>query len=101
MSRIHLVWIALLVGGAGCGDNAPGGEPDAATSVPDARVDASVDSVDAAVDARPDDGHPRSTLRLMAANISSGADQAYHEAGIHILHGLDPDVVMMQEVNIG
>jgi endonuclease/exonuclease/phosphatase family metal-dependent hydrolase len=40
-------------------------------------------------------------IRLMAANLTSGNDQAYHDPGIRIFQGLHPDVVMIQEFNVG
>ena len=40
-------------------------------------------------------------LRLMAANTSSGNQQSYIEHGNRIFQGLDPDIVMIQEFNIG
>lgn len=40
-------------------------------------------------------------MRLMAANITSGRNQAYELPGIHIFQALAPDVVMIQEFNVG
>jgi endonuclease/exonuclease/phosphatase family metal-dependent hydrolase len=37
------------------------------------------------------------TVRIMAANLTSGTDQSYETAGIHIFQGLKPDIVAMQE----
>ena len=37
------------------------------------------------------------TLRVMAANITSGNYQSYETAGIHIFQGLKPDLVAIQE----
>ncbi|MEI9864670.1 MAG: immunoglobulin domain-containing protein [Limisphaerales bacterium] len=39
------------------------------------------------------------TVRIMAANISSGTQQAYEAPGIRIFQGLKPDVVAIQEFN--
>ena len=39
------------------------------------------------------------TCRVMAANITSGNDQAYENPGIRIFQGLKPDVVAVQEFN--
>ncbi len=39
------------------------------------------------------------TIRVMAANISSGNNQRYETAGMNILKGLKPDVVAIQEFN--
>lgn len=52
----------------------------------------------------PDGGHPPSgpaNVRIMAANISSGNNQSYEEPGTHIFQGLKPDIVMIQEFNVG
>ncbi len=37
------------------------------------------------------------TVRVMAANLTSGTGQSYEAAGIHIFQGLKPDIVAMQE----
>ncbi|MEW5853787.1 MAG: endonuclease/exonuclease/phosphatase family protein [Myxococcota bacterium] len=66
-------------------DAAP--EPDA--NVPDAAT-------------TPDAGGPVATqsIRIMAANITSGNYQSYDPGhGIRIFQGLDPDVVLIQEMN--
>jgi len=39
-------------------------------------------------------------IRTAAANITSGASQAYEGPGTRILQGLKPDVVMLQEFNV-
>ncbi len=39
------------------------------------------------------------TLRVMAANLTSGTGQAYESPGIRIFQGLKPDVVTIQEFN--
>lgn len=39
------------------------------------------------------------TLRVMAANLSSGSNQRYETPGLNILKGLKPDVVCIQEFN--
>ncbi len=39
------------------------------------------------------------TLKLMAANLSSGTSQAYEDPGIRIFQGLKPDVACLQEFN--
>src|SRR6185436_10722001 len=39
------------------------------------------------------------TVRVMAANLSSGNNQRYEPPGLNILKGLKPDVVAMQEFN--
>ena len=38
-------------------------------------------------------------VKIMAANLSSGSDQAYEDPGIRIIKGLYPDVVLIQEFN--
>ncbi len=40
------------------------------------------------------------TLRVMAANLSSGGNQRYETAGLNIFKGLAPDIVAMQEFNV-
>jgi endonuclease/exonuclease/phosphatase family metal-dependent hydrolase len=44
---------------------------------------------------------PKQTIRTMAANITSGNSQTYEDPGTRILQGLDPDIVMLQEFNVG
>ena len=74
----------------------------------------SVGSWDTTFTAETDDGSDSETVTLiieeavatsnaqvtiMAANISSGTDQAYHDPGIRIFQALKPDVVGVQEFN--
>jgi len=40
------------------------------------------------------------TVRIMAANLTSGADQRYETPGLNILKGLKPDIVAIQEFNV-
>ena len=40
-------------------------------------------------------------VRLMAANTTSGNNQSYEAPGTRIFQGLDPDIVMIQEFNVG
>ncbi|MBK9035542.1 MAG: endonuclease [Myxococcales bacterium] len=40
-------------------------------------------------------------LRVVASNLTSGNFQAYEPPGIRILDGLDPDVALIQEFNVG
>ncbi len=80
-------------------------------TVPDAARDAgpSDTSVDSGPDAAPDtgidagpaiDAGPR--LRIMAANLTSGNFQSYDPGeGIRIMKALQPDIVLIQEFNIG
>ena len=44
---------------------------------------------------------PKQTIRTMAANITSGNSQTYEDSGTRILEGLHPDIVMLQEFNVG
>ena len=84
-------------------DAAPDAAPD------DASVDAAPDdaSVDAAPDASPDASLPDAApptgavIRLLAGNITSGSGQSYQPPGIRILEGLDPDIALLQELNVG
>lgn len=39
------------------------------------------------------------SLRVMAANLTSGSNQAYEGPGLRILQGLKPDIVAIQEFN--
>ena len=39
------------------------------------------------------------SLTVMAANLSSGTDQAYHDPGIRIFQAMQPDVACLQEFN--
>ena len=41
------------------------------------------------------------TVRIMAANLTSGNSQTYETAGLNILKGLRPDVVAIQEFKYG
>ena len=38
-----------------------------------------------------------STIRVMASNLTSGNNQRYESPGLHILRGLKPDIVAVQE----
>jgi endonuclease/exonuclease/phosphatase family metal-dependent hydrolase len=40
-------------------------------------------------------------IRVMAANLTTGNNQAYQDPGIRIFKGLAPDVVLIQELNHG
>jgi endonuclease/exonuclease/phosphatase family metal-dependent hydrolase len=44
---------------------------------------------------------PPTRLRIVAANLTSGNLQTYEQPGINILQGLKPDVVLIQEFNVG
>lgn len=55
---------------------------------------------DAALDAGPP--RPEGTIRIMAANLTSGTLQSYDPGeGLRIIQGLDPDVILIQEFSIG
>lgn len=41
------------------------------------------------------------TLRVMASNLTSGNFQAYEAPGLRLIDGLDPDIALMQEFNVG
>lgn len=41
------------------------------------------------------------TVRVLAANLSSGSNQRYETPGLNILTGLKPDVIALQEFNVG
>lgn len=44
----------------------------------------------------------KTKLRIMAANITSGSQQPYDSGhGTRIFKGLNPDVVLVQEFNLG
>ena len=44
---------------------------------------------------------PKQTIRTVAANITSGNSQSYEGPGTRIFQGLQPDVVLLQEFNVG
>ena len=41
------------------------------------------------------------TLRVLASNLTSGNLQAYEPPGQRLIDGLDPDIALMQEFNVG
>ena len=47
------------------------------------------------------DFEPQESMRIMAANTTSGNGQSYEGPGTRIFQGLRPDVVLIQEFNIG
>jgi endonuclease/exonuclease/phosphatase family metal-dependent hydrolase len=116
-AAVPLVALAALF--AGCGEDPPLGSTDAgpgrdsgssdtpvdptkdaladAPSRPDARFDANFDG---RAPGPCDGGVPSQTLRIVAANLSSGNAQSYDEgSGARILRALKPDVALMQEFN--
>lgn len=45
---------------------------------------------------------PVDTLRIVAANLTSGNNQSYDlDHGVRILQGIDPDIILIQELNYG
>ncbi len=46
-------------------------------------------------------GAQSTAIRIMAANTTSGTGQAYEAPGERIFEGLDPDIVLIQEFNVG
>lgn len=86
------------------------GPSDSGALTPDATVDAGL-SDGAVVDSglRPDAGPSDSgipsgltPIRVVAANLTSGNGQNYDPGdGLRILDGLNPDIVLMQEMNYG
>ncbi len=47
-------------------------------------------------------GHADEVIRIMAANTTSGANQSYDPGeGNRIFQGLDPDIALVQEMNVG
>jgi endonuclease/exonuclease/phosphatase family metal-dependent hydrolase len=95
-----------------CCSSTEDAKPSAPVGPPLPGIDASTDPPDGSVDpdAGPDaadtgpDGPPLvpGNLRVMAANISSGPSLNYGPAeGVRIFQGLHPDVVLVQELNVG
>jgi endonuclease/exonuclease/phosphatase family metal-dependent hydrolase len=89
-------------------DAADAATPDAATADAATADAATPDAAtpDAATpDAATPDAGPRQRVRVMAANLTSGNYQTYNgtlqggPAGIRIMQGLQPDVILVQEFN--
>jgi endonuclease/exonuclease/phosphatase family metal-dependent hydrolase len=101
MIRRH-VWFVILgalgVSVVGCGSSGGGGRPDGpvADAAPDDAVIDGMPGEDAAPDAA-----NGTRVRLMAGNLTSGNLQAYEDPGTRIFQGLDPDIAMIQEFNVG
>ncbi|MFH1812476.1 MAG: endonuclease/exonuclease/phosphatase family protein [Pseudomonadota bacterium] len=75
-----------------------------ANALTDASPFSDVANLDAGVeDASPaEDAGPTQTVRILAANLSSGLNQSYDNGeGLRIIQGLHPDIVLIQEFNIG
>lgn len=119
---LSLMLVALLVGCGGTptpdAGGADGGAADAAVSDTGAADAQSLDGAadagvgndagltdGAAPDAGPtDSGTPPGTVlaRIVAANLTSGNGQDYDRGhGLRILDGLNPDIVLIQELNYG
>ena len=83
---------------AGPGDDGSGVPPVDGSAPPDSAPPAETGTDDA-----PYDGPPGpASLRVAAANLTSGSNQSYDPGeGIRILQGLKPDVVLLQEFNYG
>ncbi|WP_394843390.1 endonuclease/exonuclease/phosphatase family protein [Pendulispora brunnea] len=75
-----------------------GGKNDAAGDANVPPNDAGADARDTGTDASPGGGN---VVRIAAANLTSGNGQSYLEPGIRILKGLKPDIVTIQEFNVG
>lgn len=85
--------VALGISVAGCrssgGSTSDGAVPDATSDA----VDATPDGADAPGGAI--------RVRLIAGNLTSGNSQSYEAPGTRIFQGLDPDIAMIQELNVG
>ncbi|WP_394832844.1 endonuclease/exonuclease/phosphatase family protein [Pendulispora rubella] len=75
-----------------------GGNPDTGSDAYVPPNDAGADARDTGSDANPGGS---TVVRIAAANLSSGNGQSYLEPGIRILKGLKPDIVAIQEFNVG
>jgi endonuclease/exonuclease/phosphatase family metal-dependent hydrolase len=74
--------------------------PDA--SLPDASLpDASLPDASLPDASLPDAAPLPTTIRIVAANTTSGSGQSYQDPGIRIFQGLDPDIALVQEMNYG
>jgi endonuclease/exonuclease/phosphatase family metal-dependent hydrolase len=80
---------AMLVAFAACGDHHAPGSP----------RDSAIDSAPLRLDASAPDALDGTRVRIMAANLTSGTQQAYEDPGIRIFQGLAPDIVAIQEFN--
>ena len=80
-------WSPVCVPAPPADAGADAGADDAATDAP---TDVAADAVDGAT-------CTATRVRIVAANLTSGASSTYETAGIHILEGLHPDIVLMQE----
>ena len=87
---------ALVVATAGCRSSDPGDGPS----------DGPAPSDGPEADALPGDAAPDAMgggtrVRLVAGNLTSGNAQAYEAPGTRIFQGLDPDIALVQEMNVG
>ncbi len=99
-----LVVLVLATASVGCGDapNVPPDGPDGTDGPVDApAADATIDDalLDAAVDAPAPELPAR--IRVVAAGLASGGTRQYQPPGARILQGLDADVALLQEFNVG
>lgn len=69
----------------------------------DAPKDSPVDAPkDSPADAPQEEAGPPTSIRIMAANLTSGNGQSYDAGhGQRIMQGLNPDIVLIQEFNYG
>jgi endonuclease/exonuclease/phosphatase family metal-dependent hydrolase len=80
-------------------DAAEAGVKDADSGVEDAEDGG---AADAGADQEPQDGGVSYTIRIVAANLTSGNGQSWDPGeGLRILQGLKPDVALIQEFNYG
>jgi endonuclease/exonuclease/phosphatase family metal-dependent hydrolase len=95
---VSLVFLVLLGVAAACSDSPPSPVP-----VFSAPRDAGAREEAAAAEAgpaRPRDAGRGATVRIMAANTSSGSSSTYDPGeGIRMFQGLHPDVALIQELN--
>ncbi|HEY1957733.1 MAG TPA: endonuclease/exonuclease/phosphatase family protein [Polyangiaceae bacterium] len=95
---MRAIFALALLAACGGSQNTPcdaSADGDAVDAAPEATSDDSGDAADE-IDAPV---RPANTFRLVAANITSGNNQAYEDPGIRIFQGLLPDVVLIQEFN--
>jgi hypothetical protein len=93
-SCLALLVLALATDLAACSDTAS--TPATSDAGPDAGGSDATDAGAQPFEAATDAGAP-TRVRLMAANTTSGGQQAYELPGIRIFQGLRPDIVMIQE----
>jgi hypothetical protein len=93
---------AGLDAGADAGFDAGNDDAGLDAGTEDAGIDAGRPPFDAGVCPMPTGIGPAYRLRAMAANLTSGNFQSYDPGhGARIMQGVDPDVIMIQELNYG